>query len=191
MDWLKKGYKVEGFYRGKVVDNRDPLQLGRVKVRVCPWFEEVRDEDCPWAEPAWQGGVLYVPPKNAWVWVFFEGGDVEKPVWFAWSLPFNGRRFQVGSEWEEFGKGVMEAGGMYGEQGAEYPGAVVWRMPMGSALVFYASGRIELKNKVGAKLILHEDGTVRLINQSGSEVVINADGTMLVDAKGRRIDINP
>jgi hypothetical protein len=191
MDWLKKGYKVEGFYRGKVVDNRDPLQLGRVKVRVCPWFEEVRDEDCPWAEPAWQGGVLYVPPKNAWVWVFFEGGDVEKPVWFAWSLPFNGVRFQAGSVWDEFGKGVMEAGGMYGEQGAEYPGAVVWRMPMGSALVFYASGRIELKNKVGAKVILHEDGTVRLINQSGSEVVINAEGTVVVDAKGRRIDLNP
>jgi hypothetical protein len=62
---------------------------------------------------------------------------------------------------------------------------------MGSALVFYASGRIELKNRVGAKVVLHEDGTVRLINQSGSEVVINADGTILVDAKGKRIDLNP
>jgi hypothetical protein len=191
MDWLKRGYKVDGFYRGKVVENRDPLQLGRVKVKVYPWFEEVRDEDCPWAEPAWQGGMLYVPPVNAWVWVFFEGGDVEKPVWFAWSLPFNNVRFKVGSVWEEFGEGVMDAKGMYEEQGAEYPGAVVWRMPMGSSLVFYASGRIELKNRVGAKLVLHEDGAVRLINQSGSEIVINADGTMLIDAKGRRIDINP
>jgi len=191
MDWLKRGYKVEGFYRGKVVDNRDPLRLGRVKVKVYPWFEEVKDGDCPWAEPAWQGGILYIPPRNAWVWVFFEGGDIEKPVWFAWSLPFNRVRFQSGSVWEEFGKGVMEAGGMYGEQGAEYPGAVVWRMPMGSSLVFYANGRIELKNMVGAKLVLHEDGTVRLINQSGSEIVINADGTILVDGKGRRIDLNP
>jgi hypothetical protein len=191
MDWVKKGYKIDGFYRGRVVSNDDPLQLGRVKVKVYPWFEEVKDEDCPWAEPAWQGGILYVPPRNAWVWVFFEGGDVEKPVWFAWSLPFNGVRFQVGSVWEEFGKGVMDARGMYEEQGAEYPGAVVWRMPMGSALVFYASGRIELKNRIGAKVVLHEDGTVRLINQSGSEVVINADGTILVDAKQRRIDLNP
>ena len=191
MDWVRKGYKVEGFYRGKVVDNGDPLRLGRMKVKVYPWFVEVKDEDCPWAEPAWQGGILYVPPRGAWVWVFFEGGDVEKPVWFAWSLPFNGVRFQSGSMWEEFGKGVMEAGGMYSEQGAEYPGAVVWRMPMGSALIFYASGRIELKNRVGAKVVLHEDGAVRLINQSGSEVVINADGTILVDAKGKRIDLNP
>jgi hypothetical protein len=191
VDWVRKGYKVEGFYRGRVVDNRDPLRLGRVKVKVYPWFEDVKDADCPWAEPAWQGGILYIPPLNAWVWVFFEGGDVEKPVWFAWSLPFNGVWFQGGSMWEEFGKGVMEAGGMYSEQGAEYPGAVVWRMPMGSALVFYASGRIELKNRVGAKVVLHEDGTVRLINQSGSKVVINADGTIKIDALSRRIDLNP
>jgi len=191
MDWVRKGYKVDGFYRAKVVSNDDPLQLGRVKVKVYPWFEDVKDEDCPWAEPAWQGGVLYVPPKNAWVWVFFEGGDVEKPVWFAWSLPFNGVRFQEGSMWEEFGMGVMDAKGMYSEQGAEYPGAVVWRLPMGSALVFYSNGRIELKNKVGAKLVLHEDGRVQVTNQSGSEIVIDAGGEIRVDAHGKRIDLNP
>jgi len=191
MDWVKKGYKIDGFYRGRVVSNEDPLQLGRVKVKVCPWFEEVRDEDCPWAEPAWQGGILYVPPRNAWVWVFFEGGDVEKPVWFAWSLPFNGVRFQAGSVWDEFGKGVMDAKGMYQEQKAEYPGTVIWRLPMGSVLVFYASGKVELKNRVGAKLVLHEDGTLRLINQSGSEIVINAGGEIRIDAHGKRIDLNP
>jgi hypothetical protein len=191
VDWVRKGYKIDGFYRAKVVSNDDPLQLGRVKVKVYPWFEEVRDEDCPWAEPAWQGGILYIPPKNAWVWVFFEGGDVEKPVWFAWSLPFNEVRFQGGSVWEEFGMGAMDAKGMYSEQGAEYPGAVVWRLPMGSALVFYADGRIELKNKVGAKLVLHEDGTVRLVNQSDSEIVVNASGEIRIDAKQRRIDLNP
>jgi len=191
MDWVKKGYKVEGFYRAKVVSNDDPFQLGRVKVKVYPWFEDVKDEDCPWAEPAWQGGVLYIPPRNAWVWVFFEGGDVEKPVWFAWSLPFNGVRFQEGSMWEEFGMGAMDAGNMYSEQGAEYPGSIVWRLPMGSALVFYGSGKIELKNRVGAKLVLYEDGRVQVTNQSGSEIVINADGTLLIDAHGRRIDLNP
>jgi len=191
VDWLKKGYKIKEVCRGKVVDNDDPLQLGRVKVKVYPWFEDVKDEDCPWAEPAWQGGILYIPPKNAWVWIFFEGGDVEKPVWFAWSLPFNSVRFQSGSMWEEFGMGVMDAGNMYSEQGAEYPGAVVWRLPMGSVLVFYSDGKIELKNRVGAKLVLHEDGTVRLINQSGSEIVISASGEIKIDACGRRIDLNP
>jgi len=173
MDWLKKGYKIKEVCRGKVVDNNDPLQLGRVKVKVYPWFEDVKDEDCPWAEPAWQGGILYVPPKNAWVWIFFEGGDVEKPVWFAWSLPFNGVRFQSGSMWEKFGLGAMDAKGMYQEQEAEYPGAVVWRLPMGSVLVFYANG------------------TIRLANKSGSEIVIYGDGRILIDAKGRRVDINP
>ena len=172
MLWKGK-YELMGFYRGKVVDNKDPLRLGRVKVKVMPFMEEVRDEDCPWAEPCWQAGILYIPPRNAWVWVFFEEGDPEKPVWFGWSLPFNEKKFVSGSVWEEFGLGAMEAGGMYDEQKAGYPGSVVWRLPMGSVLVFY------------------DDGTIRLKNKSGSEIVIWSDGRILIDAKGRRVDINP
>ena len=62
MDFVKKGYSLDGFHRGKVVDNKDPLRLGRIRVKVSPWFDEVKDEDCPWAEPAWGSGILYTPP---------------------------------------------------------------------------------------------------------------------------------
>jgi hypothetical protein len=172
MDFVKKGYSLDGFHRGKVVNNNDPLKLGRVRVKVSPWFDEVKDGDCPWAEPAWNSGILYIPPVNAWVWVFFENSDPEKPVWFAWSLPFNGVRYQ-GGVWEEFGKGAMDAGNMFAEYGAEYPGSVVWRLPMGSALIFYANGDI------------------KLINKSGSYIIIYRDGRIVLDAKGRRIDFNP
>ena len=189
--WLASKYRVEGFYRGKVVDNNDPLQLGRLKVKVVPWYDEVKDEECPWAEPVWQGGILYVPPKNAWVWVFFEEGDIEKPVWFGWSLPYNGVRYRAGSVWDEFGLGVMDAKGMYVEVGASYPGSVVWRLPMRSKLVFYADGTVVLENAVGCKLVLDVSGEVRIVNSAGSEIVIKSSGEMLIDAKGRRIDINP
>jgi hypothetical protein len=87
--------------------------------------------------------------------------------------------------------GVVDAKGMYEEQGAECPGAVIWQLSMGAVLVFYASGRVELENRTGTKLVLHEDGMVRLVNQSGSEIAVSASGEIRVDARGRRIDLNP
>ena len=36
---------------GLVVDNEDPLQEGRVKVKVFGKFDELEDEAIPWATP--------------------------------------------------------------------------------------------------------------------------------------------
>lgn len=71
-----------GKYRGKVWNNHDPLQLGRLQVTV-PAVPELRQG---WAMPcvpyAGQGvGFYAMPPVNAGVWVEFEGGDPNYPVW--------------------------------------------------------------------------------------------------------------
>ncbi len=188
---FRKVGRLEGFYRAKVVDNRDPERLGRVRVKVYPLMAGVKDSECPWAEPCWYGGVLYIPPVNSWVWVFFDGGDVARPVWFGQSLPFNDVRFIGGSVSSEFGKGLGEAGGMFDEVGAGYPESVVFRAYSRNWLVFYDDGAVELKSGNGSVLRMDVDGKIVLRSSNGSEVVINADGTMLIDAKGRRIDLNP
>jgi len=81
-------------YRGKVLDNLDPSQLGRIKIRVYPMFAGITDGDStliPWATPA-MGlnvgaglgfGTFCVPDVGANVWVFFEMGDIYQPVYFA------------------------------------------------------------------------------------------------------------
>jgi hypothetical protein len=47
------GFKFDGFYRGWVVDDEDPRDIGRIKIRVPGVYrEEVSDEDIPWALPA-------------------------------------------------------------------------------------------------------------------------------------------
>jgi hypothetical protein len=143
---LKRGYSLEGkFYRAKVVENNDPLRLGRIRVRVIPIMEEVKDSDCPWATPCWGGGVVYIPPVNAWVWVFFEEGDVERPVWMGWSTPFNETRHRACSTREEFGKGAMDAGGMIEEVGGGYPYTVVIRSPVCTWIAFLDDGTIVIK----------------------------------------------
>jgi hypothetical protein len=46
-------FKFDGFYRGWVIDDEDPRDIGRIKIRVPGVYrEEVSDEDIPWALPA-------------------------------------------------------------------------------------------------------------------------------------------
>ena len=72
-----------GKYRGIVISNEDPLRLGRVKV-IVP--NMILDDQYSWALPAlpYAGdgvGLYLVPPLKASVWVEFEQGDAEYPVW--------------------------------------------------------------------------------------------------------------
>ena len=72
-----------GKYRGKVANNIDPNQLGRIQVS-CP--DVFGDGQLSWALPctpyAGDGvGFFAVPPQDADVWVEFEGGDPDYPIW--------------------------------------------------------------------------------------------------------------
>lgn len=81
-----------GKYRGKVANNIDPLGLGRVQVEVP---QVLGDGRLTWAMPCvpYAGpdvGFFFIPPNDAAIWVEFEGGDAEHPIW-------------VGAFWEEAG----------------------------------------------------------------------------------------
>jgi hypothetical protein len=72
-----------GKYRGKVENNLDPMQLGRVQVSVPAVLGDGR---MSWAMPcvpyAGSGvGFFAIPPVGANVWVEFEGGDLDYPIW--------------------------------------------------------------------------------------------------------------
>jgi hypothetical protein len=62
-------FKFQGFYRGWVIDDEDPRDIGRIKVRVPGVYrEEVNDEDIPWALPAtglYRGGGNNAKPEMA------------------------------------------------------------------------------------------------------------------------------
>ncbi|HEX2209184.1 MAG TPA: phage baseplate assembly protein V [Longimicrobium sp.] len=72
-----------GKYRGKVILNLDPENRGRVQVS-CPAV--LGTNLLSWAMPCvpmagLMAGTYAIPPVNANVWVEFEGGDPEKPIW--------------------------------------------------------------------------------------------------------------
>jgi hypothetical protein len=72
-----------GKYRGKVENNLDPQQLGRIQVSAPA---VLGSGTLSWAMPcapyAGNGvGFFAIPPVGANVWVEFEGGDPDYPIW--------------------------------------------------------------------------------------------------------------
>ncbi len=75
--------KFYGKYRGQVVNNIDPMLQGRLQVS-CPAV--LGGGQLSWAMPcvpyAGSGvGTVFTPPIGACVWVEFEGGDTNYPIW--------------------------------------------------------------------------------------------------------------
>ncbi len=78
------GQQYWGKYQGTVTDNNDPEKLGRIKATVSNIFGKGEESD--WAKPcvpyAGQGvGYLFLPPVGAKVWLEFEYGNPDLPIW--------------------------------------------------------------------------------------------------------------
>lgn len=89
--------RLYGNYRAQVVENKDEQKFGRVLVWIPDLMESVPSDQGIWARPANnpiggrndQGppdhhfmGSSYIPKKGAWVWVFFEAGNINRPYYF-------------------------------------------------------------------------------------------------------------
>lgn len=89
----KVEHRFYGKYRGIVKNNQDPAKLGRLRLSVPSVLGS--DVLTGWATPctpyggAADVGFLYIPDVNAGVWVEFEEGDLEFPIWTGtfWSQP--------------------------------------------------------------------------------------------------------
>jgi len=75
--------KYFGKYRGMVINNIDPMQMGRLMVQV-PDISGLIPST--WAMPCFpvtgkQMGTWWLPQIGAGVWVEFEQGDPDYPIW--------------------------------------------------------------------------------------------------------------
>ena len=87
------GKRFYGKYAGRVFDNVDPKKLGRIRA-IVPEVGFVNDAT-DWAFPCSQyggltdAGFFVVPDKGMNVWIEFEAGDANRPIWVGtfWAEP--------------------------------------------------------------------------------------------------------
>jgi len=102
-DIVPESMNLRGFWRAIVEDNDDPLQIGRVRIRIFGLhtdkkekdeFEGIPTSELPWAAPCMpimEGsvsgfGTWGIPLQGSHVMIFFENENIQNPMYFA-SVP--------------------------------------------------------------------------------------------------------
>jgi Type VI secretion system/phage-baseplate injector OB domain len=132
--------KLFGKYRGRVESNADPESLGRLQISSPDVFG---DESPRWALPCLPyspagSGFLMLPEVGSPVWIEFEEGDPDRPVW-------------VGCSWETCGAPALD------------PAAVVVSTAGGHRVVLGDSNaEITVVHAGGATVTLSAAGTITI-----------------------------
>jgi uncharacterized protein involved in type VI secretion and phage assembly len=156
-----------GKYRGTVLNNVDPMQQGRIMIQVP---EVLGPAVTSWALPCvpfagTQTGVFYFPPMGSAVWVEFEGGDSNFPIW-------------VGGFWTNAAEIPVLAAGPPGVQ--RFVLQLLAQTTLLVSDVPGPTGGFLLKTTTGAMLMINDTGITlsngkgAVISMVGPTVTINA-----------------
>jgi len=170
--------KYFGKYRGFVVDNDDPHQMGRLRLNVPAVLGE---SQTGWALPCLpfgglaDQGLFVIPEVGAQVWVEFEGGNLNSPIW-------------TGTFWQKSGDAPAEAA-------QSPPTTRVLKTPAGHILQFddkEGEERFRLYHPSGTETSVNEKGTVALIDSKGNSLTLDAESGEIVleEANGNTLTMN-
>ncbi len=149
-----------GKYRGTVINNLDPMQLGRLQVQVpdvlglvpSSWAEACAPLAGPTGPPM---GVYLVPPIGAGVWVEFEQGDPDYPIWTGcrWGAP------------------------------SDIPPLALAGLPVSPSIVLQTAGQ----NSISISDLPGPTGGIMLKSTTGAMIVVNDVGITISNGKGATI----
>lgn len=148
-----------GKYRGTVINNVDPMSLGRIQATV-PSVSSLLPTS--WCLPCLplagrMSGASFVPQMGSGVWVEFEGGDPDYPIW-------TGCFYGVGAERPLDAAGGTPATPNIVLQGQFLHAIVVNDLPP-------PAGGIILKSAMGAQIIVSDAG-ILIDNGKGASITL-------------------
>jgi uncharacterized protein involved in type VI secretion and phage assembly len=143
-----------GKYRGTVLNNIDPMQLGRLQVVVPDVAGTIPGT---WAMPCFPiagklMGAYLIPQIGAGVWVEFEQGDLDHPVW----------------------------SGCYYGSAAEVPTLAFAGVPASPNIVFQTAAQ----NTLVISDLPGPTGGITLRSTTGATIVVNDTGIYIQNGKG-------
>ncbi len=190
----KSQEKYYGKYRGEVVDNLDPEKRGRVRLHIPSVLGS--EMESHWAEPCLpfgglaDQGLFMVPECGAEVWVEFEAGSINHPIW-------------TGTTWRREGDAPQEAadrsphmrqlktpsGQILSFDDTEGEEQIRLFHPSNAELLINAEGTVQLTDAAGATLVMNSAGnaSLEISDSNGNSIVCNASGTTVTDANGNQI----
>lgn len=164
---MNNGQPYHGKYRGVVLNNVDPLQQGRLQVQVP---DVAGLAPVTWAMPCVpiagvQNGMMALPANGSGVWVEFEQGNPDHPIW-------------VGCFW---GSAV------------EVPVLALATPPGVPAITFQTPGQngvtiSDMRGPTGGIALRNATGATLIVNDTGIYIQ-NGRGAM-ISLVGRMVDIN-
>jgi uncharacterized protein involved in type VI secretion and phage assembly len=149
--------KYWGKYRGMVLNNIDPMQMGRLMIQVPDVTSLIPGT---WAMPCVpvagiQNGMVALPMIGSGVWVEYEQGDPEFPIW-------------VGCFWGS---------------AAELPALSHLTPPPISAITF----QTPLQNGLTISDLPGPTGGIMLKSTTGASIIVNDTGIYIQNGKGASI----
>jgi hypothetical protein len=167
-----------GKYRGLVIENLDPEQIGRVLLQVPDVLGEIPSS---WAMPCVpvagiQAGIFAVPPIGSQVWVEFEQGDPDYPIWTGgfWGLVADVPIFATAPPAIPPGQNiVMQTTGENMIMVSDAPPTPV----TGGIVLKSVSGAMIVVNETGIYISNGQGATITLV---GPAVAINIDALTVI-----------
>jgi Type VI secretion system/phage-baseplate injector OB domain len=188
-DGLEQFGRYYSTYRAKVTDNKDPKKRGRVRLVVPSIFGDGDPESksLDWADPrdfrnaSKTGGEFFPPEIGDWVYVEFETGDLQFPIYSGGYFAEN----ELPSEFTHSAKNEPQVRGYKNKRG---DGFYFDETKDKEKLVFTTKGghtvvlddtkdkeSIFIKHKSGAQFQVNEKGSVNIFAKNGSVFAMNAE----------------
>ncbi|WP_419813181.1 phage baseplate assembly protein V [Bacterioplanoides sp.] len=186
--------KRYGKYRAFVVDTADPEKRGRVRLRIP---SVLGDAESSWALPCvpFAGGSGYgwfaVPPLDSQLWVEFEEGDINRPIWVGafWQVSDDVPENAAQDEPTVF---LLQtpAGNRLELNDTEGEEALTLFHPSEAQLQIDSNGSCAVTDANGSKLVLDASNNECVIEDSnGNKLVMSSSGTKVEDASGNSIEM--
>ena len=149
--------KYFGKYRGMVLNNVDPMQIGRLMVQV-PDVGGLIPQT--WAMPCvpiagMQNGMVALPIIGSGVWVEFEQGDADYPIWT----------------------------GCFWGSAAEIPALALMVPPVVPGITF----QTPMQNGITINDVPGPTGGLMLKSATGATIIVNDTGIYIQNGKGASI----
>jgi len=151
---MSDNQKYYGKYRGTVLNNVDPMQIGRLMVQVPDVSGLIPSS---WAMPSFpftgkQMGAYMIPQIGSGVWVEFEQGNPDYPIW---------------------------SGCWYGSA-AEVPALALAGNPASPNIVLQTG----LQNSIVVSDLPGPTGGIMLKSTTGATIIVNDTGIYIQNGKG-------